>query len=205
MKIFSKPHGYQFTKLGHALELHKLGGVYIQRLWVYRLPLALAWWARGSTAVKRSLFNSGVGRNIWLSIQIFDLNRFDPAPGSGFRDRGWKFSWKQFTLPRSARLKMPVVLLQRVQCVSTTGKTNPCTRSNKQKNISNFLMHRIRQISGRTPVGPGTRPISGVHRCRSYCPPVKFQNFKISITFWNPTSQKGAFCQIVKKVPNFTL
>ena len=67
-------------KLGHALELHKLGGVYIQRLWVYRLPLALAWWARGSTAVKRSLFNSGVGRNIWLSIQIFDLNRFDPAP-----------------------------------------------------------------------------------------------------------------------------
>ena len=36
----------------------------------------------GSTAVKRSLFNSGVGRNIWLSIQIFDLNRFDPAPGS---------------------------------------------------------------------------------------------------------------------------
>ena len=87
-EIFSKPHGYQFTKLGHALELHKLGGVYIQRLWVYRLPLALAWWARGSTAVKRSLFNSGVGRNIWLSIQIFDLNRFDPAPGSGFRDRG---------------------------------------------------------------------------------------------------------------------
>ena len=79
MKIFSKPHGYQFTKLGHALELHKLGGVYIQRLWVYRLPLALAWWARGSTAVKRSLFNSGVGRNIWLSIQIFDLNRRDPA------------------------------------------------------------------------------------------------------------------------------
>ena len=91
MKIFSKPHGYQFTKLGHALELHKLGGVYIQRLWVYRLPLALAWWARGSTAVKRSLFNSGVGRNIWLSIQIFDLNRRDPAPGSGFRDRGENF------------------------------------------------------------------------------------------------------------------
>ena len=42
----------------------------------------------GSTAVKRSLFNSGVGRNNWLSIQIFDLNRRDPAPGSGFRDRG---------------------------------------------------------------------------------------------------------------------
>ena len=60
-------------------------------------------------------------------------------------------------------------------------------------------MHRIRQMSGRTPVGPGTRPISGAHRCRSYCPPVKFQNFKISITFWNPTSRKGAFCQIVKK------
>ena len=92
MKFFSKPHGYQFTKLGHALELHKVGGVYIQRLWVYRLPLALAWWARGSTAVKRSLFNSGAGRNIWLSIQIFDLNRRDPGPGSGFRDRGRKFS-----------------------------------------------------------------------------------------------------------------
>ena len=92
MTIFSKPCGYQFTKLGHALELHKLGGVYIQRLWVYRLPLALAWWARGSTVVKRSLFNSGVGRNIWLSIQIFDLHRLDPAPGSGFRDRGRKFS-----------------------------------------------------------------------------------------------------------------
>ena len=45
----------------------------------------------GSTAVKRSLFNSGVGRNNWLSIQIFDLNRFDPAPGSGFRDRGENF------------------------------------------------------------------------------------------------------------------
>ena len=88
MKIFSKPHGYQFTKLGHALELHKLGGVYIQRLWVYRLLLALAWWARGSTAVKRSLFNSGVGRNIWLSIQIFDLNRFDPAPAPRFRGIG---------------------------------------------------------------------------------------------------------------------
>jgi hypothetical protein len=46
----------------------------------------------GSTAVKRSLFNSGVGRNNWLSIQIFDLNRRDPAPGSGFRDRGGKFT-----------------------------------------------------------------------------------------------------------------
>jgi hypothetical protein len=51
MEIFSKPHGYQFTKLGHALELRKLGGVYIQRLWVYIFPLALAWWARGSIAV----------------------------------------------------------------------------------------------------------------------------------------------------------
>ena len=97
MKIISKPCGYQFTKLGHALELRKLGGVYIQRLWVYRLPLALAWWARGSTAVKRSLFNSGVGRNIWLSIQIFDLNRRDPAPGSGFRDRGGNFH--EYSLP----------------------------------------------------------------------------------------------------------
>ena len=94
MKSFSKPHGYQFTKLGHALELHKLGGVYIQRLWVYRLPLALAWWARGSTAVKRSLFNSGVGHNIWLSIQIFDLNRRDLAPGSGFLDRGGEIFMK---------------------------------------------------------------------------------------------------------------
>jgi hypothetical protein len=45
----------------------------------------------GSTAVKRTLFNSGVGRNNWLSIQIFDLNRRDPAPGSGFRDRGENF------------------------------------------------------------------------------------------------------------------
>ena len=45
----------------------------------------------GSTAVKRSLFNSGGGRNNWLSIQIFDLNRRDPAPGSGFRDRGENF------------------------------------------------------------------------------------------------------------------
>jgi hypothetical protein len=45
----------------------------------------------GSTAVKRSLFNSGVGRNNWLSIQIFDLNRRDPAPGFGFRDRGENF------------------------------------------------------------------------------------------------------------------
>ena len=45
----------------------------------------------GSTAVKRSLFNSGVGRNNWLSIQIFDLNRRDPAPGSGFGDRGENF------------------------------------------------------------------------------------------------------------------
>ena len=45
----------------------------------------------GSTAVKRSLFNSGVGRNNWLSIQIFDLNRRDPATGSGFRDRGGNF------------------------------------------------------------------------------------------------------------------
>ena len=45
----------------------------------------------GSTAVKRPLFNSGVGRNNWLSIQIFDLNRRDPAPGSGFRDRGENF------------------------------------------------------------------------------------------------------------------
>ena len=105
MKIFSKPHGYQFTKLGHALELHKLGGVYIQRLWVYRLPLALAWWARGSTAVKRSLFNSGVGRNIWLSIQIFDLNRFDPAPGSAEPGPGAKIFMKTVSPPaiRSAQ------------------------------------------------------------------------------------------------------
>ena len=79
-------------KLGRALELRKLGGVYIQRLWVYRFPLALACWARGSTAIKRSLFNSGVGRNKWLSIQIFDMNRRELAPGSGFRDRGRKFS-----------------------------------------------------------------------------------------------------------------
>jgi hypothetical protein len=92
MKIFSQLCSYQFTKLGHALELRKLGGVYIQRFWVYRFPLALAWWARGSTAVKRSLFNSGVGRKKWLSIQIFDLNRRDPATGSGFRDHGGKFS-----------------------------------------------------------------------------------------------------------------
>jgi hypothetical protein len=70
----------------------QVGGVYIQRLWVYRFPLALAWWARGSTAVKRSLFNSGVGRNKWLAIQIFDLNRRDRAPGSRFRDRGGEFS-----------------------------------------------------------------------------------------------------------------
>ena len=85
LEIFSKPCGYQFTKLGHALELHKLGGVYIQRLWVYRLPLALAWWARGSTAIKRSLFKRGVGLNKQLSIQIFDLNRRDraPVPDSG--------------------------------------------------------------------------------------------------------------------------
>ena len=78
-------------KLGHALELRKLGGVYIQRLWVYRLPLALAWWARGSTAVKRLLFNSGEGRNNWLSIQIFDLNRRDPAPVPGPGIRGENF------------------------------------------------------------------------------------------------------------------
>ena len=175
-------------KLGHALELHKLGGVYIQRLWVYRLPLALAWWARGSTAVKRSLFNSVVGRNKWLSIQIDSDRKFESTPRfRGTGDPGKIFMKTVYTLPRSARLKMPVVLLQRVQCVSTTGKPmgepNPCTRRNKQKNIPIFLMHRIRQNSGRTPVGPGTRPISGVHRCRSYCPPVKFQNFKISITF----------------------
>jgi hypothetical protein len=48
----------------------------------------------GSTAIKRSLFNSGVGRNNWLSIQIFDLNRRDPAPGSGFLDRGAKIFMK---------------------------------------------------------------------------------------------------------------
>ena len=48
----------------------------------------------GSTAVKRSLFNSGVGRNNWLSIQIFDLNRRDPAPGSGFRERGGEIFMK---------------------------------------------------------------------------------------------------------------
>ena len=92
MKFFSKPCGYQFTKLGRAPELHKLGGFYIQRLWVYRLPLALAWWARGSTAVKRSLFNSGVGRNNWLSVQIFGLNRRDEKFRPRFRDRGRKFS-----------------------------------------------------------------------------------------------------------------
>ena len=55
-------------------------GVYIQRLWVYRFPLALAWWARGSTAVKRSLFNSVVGRNKWLSIQIDSDRKFESTP-----------------------------------------------------------------------------------------------------------------------------
>ena len=48
----------------------------------------------GSTAVKRSLFNSGVGRNIWLSIQIFDPNRFDPAPGSAEPGPGAKIFMK---------------------------------------------------------------------------------------------------------------
>ena len=33
--IFSKPCGYQFTKIGHALALHKLGWVYVERVWVY--------------------------------------------------------------------------------------------------------------------------------------------------------------------------
>ena len=78
---FSRNHvAINSPKLGHALELHKLGGVYIQRLWVYRLPLALAWWARGSTAVKRSLFNSVVGRNKWLSIQIDSDRKFESTP-----------------------------------------------------------------------------------------------------------------------------
>ena len=31
---------------------------------------------------------------------------------------------------------MPIVLLRMVQYVSTTGKTNPCTHSDTQKNIS---------------------------------------------------------------------
>jgi hypothetical protein len=65
------------------------------------------------------------------------VNRRDPAPSSGSRDRGGgEFSGKQFTLPRSARRKMPIVLLRMVQYVSTTGKTNPCTHSDTQKNIS---------------------------------------------------------------------
>ena len=101
---------------------------------------------------------------------------------------------------------MPVVLLQRVQCVSTTGKTNPCTRSNKQKNISNFLMHRIRQISGRTPVGPGTRPISGVYTqmqiLLSTCQISKFQNFH---NFLKSHQPKGCFLSDRQKSPEFYL
>ena len=59
----------------------------------------------GSTAVKRSLFNSGVGRNIWLSIQIFGLNRRDSAPGSEFRDQGGNFRENSlpFRDPRGAK------------------------------------------------------------------------------------------------------
>jgi hypothetical protein len=101
---------------------------------------------------------------------------------------------------------MPVVLPQRVQCVSTTGKTNPCTRSNKQKNISNFLMHRIRQISGRTPVGPGTRPISGVYTqmqiLLSACQISKFQNFH---NFLKSHQPKGCFLSDRQKSPEFYL
>jgi hypothetical protein len=57
---------------------------------------------------KRSLFNSGVGRDKWSSIQIdsdrkFESTRSDPR----FRGTGdlGKNSWIQFTLPRSARGK----------------------------------------------------------------------------------------------------
>ena len=50
------PVAINSQKLGHALELRKLAGVYNQRLWVYRFPLALAWWARGSTVVNAHYF-----------------------------------------------------------------------------------------------------------------------------------------------------
>jgi hypothetical protein len=59
--------------------------------------LALAWWARGSTAAKRSLFNSGVGRNKWLSIQIFDLIDAiqPPVPDSGTGVKKFDFDFCQ--------------------------------------------------------------------------------------------------------------
>ena len=56
----------------------------------------------GSTAVKRSLFNSGVGRNNWLSIQIFDLNRRDLVPSSGSGDPGRNFH--EYSLPPFLKL-----------------------------------------------------------------------------------------------------
>ena len=45
---------------------------------------------------------------------------------------------------------------------------SPCMHAQQQANFFfNFLMHRIRQNYGRTPVGPGTRPVHGLHKCRS--------------------------------------
>ena len=88
---------------------------------------------------------------------------------------------------------MPVVLLQRVQCVSTTGKTNPCTRSNKQKNVSNIF-----NASDQTDFRPN--PCRTRHQADlcctqmqillSACQISKFQNFH---NFLKSHQPKGCF------------
>ena len=92
---------------------------------------------------------------------------------------------------------------QWVQYVSTTGKTNPCTRSNTQKKYFEFF-----NASDQAELRPN--PSRTRHQAGPWCtqlqildPRVKISKFKIPITFWISTSQKGAFCQIVKKSPEF--
>ena len=66
-------------------------------------------------------------------------------------------------------------------------------------------MHRIRQNYCRTHVGPGTRPVHGLHRSdpRSACPRAESPKFpSFFLIFHQP---KGCFLPDLRKVPNFTL
>jgi hypothetical protein len=63
-------------------------------------------------------------------------------------------------------------------------------------------MQRIRQNYGRTPVGPGTKPVHSLHKCSEILdqPVLELNPLNFHIYFLIvPTSQKGASYQIVKK------
>ena len=158
----------------------------------YLFPRSYGAWRKGSTAVNAYYLIGewdAISGCRFRSTQIENSNR---RPGSAEPGIRGKFFMKTVYPPAIRVAQIAHSLLRRVQYVSTTGKTNPCTRSNTQKNISNFLMHRIRQNYGRTrrtrhQAGPWCTQLQIL---LSVCQISKFQNFH---NFLGSHQPKGCF------------